>query len=634
MQLRRKGVALVASLALLVVTAGVLALIFSSTMRDINHGANDAAIIKSLMLARGGATIGARILQGPIKGELNDIVQDTANTVGRWQFGTSSLAMGGSRPTPESVMQDLAEVSRLLQPEIDALLCNQNITPNGSSSIVTVHIFVTDTACGNIPLPNKVKLPSGRFVEGAGRTYAIPYVMVSEAKVGDYKRNIVAQGEYQFKVGGDSFAQFALFTNEHKTVDGSDIWFTHDTLFDGPVHTNGNFLFYRDAWFGGQVTSAGFTNPNNVNVPNPQNPPTGDKPGADYWGIGFKNDSELAVTTSYTDASSGITTAPTFAGGVTWNSSYIQLPTNAFDQRLQARRKGIDLTDDLGSNDIYSMTMWAADAACSLNPKINSMTSNGSGGWTTTATTQCINVCSDATTCVLYQITPGNNGKKKVYKNGVLQESDFNGVIYANGEIKRLTGPDRVPATSTDSADAAPAFAAFSQTTVVAKNGARITGDLKYEDPPCTGYPERQADGSVTPSVCNNIDAENIFGLFVPNGDILIGNNNGSADLDAPNNVAIHGSLMASTGVVTVEDFRNGAPRGSVHLLGGIIENNYGGFGTFNGATGAYNSGFGRQFAFDTRLGMQVKPPYFPGTDKATVEGVFTFSLGQREQVY
>ena len=634
MQLRKKGVALVASLALLVVTAGVLALIFSSTMRDINHGANDAAIIKSLMLARGGATLGAKILQGPIKEELNLIVQDTANTVGMWQFGTSSLGSSVTRPTPESAMSDLEIVSELLQPKIDALLCNKTITPNGGTERVTILVFVTDKACGgSIGLPNKVNLQGGRFVEGSGRTYSIPYVMVSEAKVGDYKRNIVVQGEYQFRVGGDKFSKYALFTDEHKTSDGSDIWFTDSTLFDGPVHTNGNFKFYREPWFGGQVTSAGFKNPHNTPVPDPQNPPSGGNPGADYWGIGFKDDTALAVSTTYTDSSSGITTSPSFAGGVDWHSSYVKLPDNAFDQRHYARKNGIDLSDDLGSDDIGKITMWASDAECSVNP-INPLTSNGSGGWTTNSTVQCIEACDtgNPANCILYKIAD-----RKLYRDGVLVTKPreyFNGVIYVNGEVGQLSGPKRVPANSTDSADAPPAFASFSELTLAAKNSVRITGDLKYENPPCTGYPTRQPDNSVTPSVCNNINVRNVFGIFVPDGDILIGNNHSIAGLNAPDNVAIHGSLMASSGVVTVEDYESGSPRGDVHLLGGLIEYNYGGFGTFDGATGAYKSGFGRKFAYDTRFSMQLAPPRFPGTDMATVEGVFTFSLGQREQVY
>ncbi|HHO55138.1 MAG TPA: DUF4900 domain-containing protein [Trueperaceae bacterium] len=627
MQLRKKGIALVASLALLVVTAGVLALIFSSTMRDINQGVNDAAIIKSLMLARGGATLGAKILQGPIKGELNTIVQDTANTVGVWQFGQSSLGSANMNPTPESVMSDLGMVAQLLQPKIDALLCNQAISPNGSSSLVTVHVFVTDTACGNISLPNKVKLQGGRFIEGAGRTYSIPYVMVSEAVVGSYRRNIVVQGEYQFRVGGDKFAKFALFTNEHNASNGTDIWFTGDTLFEGPVHTNGHFRFYKDPWFGGQVTSAGFSNPQVVNVPDPQNPPSGDNPGANYWNAGFHNAAELATSTSYT-GSGGTVTSPTLAGGVDWNSSYIKLPDNAFDQQIIASQNGIDI-----SGSVHSIKMWAADSAG------NPLVSDGSGGWNPAATYQYIKVCETENSCVIYRY--GND--LKLYKNSgsgfVLENPNFKGVVYSSGSIDRLKGPSRVPSTSTNPDDAPPAIASFAQLTVVAQNDVRITGDLKYEDPPCTGYPERQADNSVTPSVCNNINARNILGVFTPNGDILIGNNHGGYsdtinNLDAPDNLAIHGSFMASSGIVTVEDFGQGVPRGDVNLLGGIIENNYGAFGTFNGATGDFSTGFSRKFAYDTRLSMQMAPPYFPGTDKATVEGVFTFSLGQREQVY
>src|SRR5690606_33775884 len=114
----------------------------------------------------------------------------------------------------------------------------------------------------------------------------------------------------------------------------------------------------------------------------------------------------------------------------------------------------------------------------------------------------------------------------------------------------------------------------------------RITGDLKYEDPPCSGVPVRNGDGSVTPAACDNLDATNVLGVYTQSGDVLIGNDNNPSSYNAPHNVTVHGVLMTSSGRVEVEDFRNGSPRGAVNLMGGIIEYYYGAFGTFSSSNG------------------------------------------------
>lgn len=63
----------------------------------------------------------------------------------------------------------------------------------------------------------------------------------------------------------------------------------------------------------------------------------------------------------------------------------------------------------------------------------------------------------------------------------------FNGVIYTDGEVRSLSGPERSRAT--DPATAPPALAEFAQITVAAQGDIRITGDLKYEKPPARACP-------------------------------------------------------------------------------------------------------------------------------------------------
>jgi len=132
--------------------------------------------------------------------------------------------------------------------------------------------------------------------------------------------------------------------------------------------------------------------------------------------------------------------------------------------------------------------------------------------------------------------------------------------------------------------------------------------------------------------------------VYSQNGDVRIGNNNvnplsrsylgpGNGSRNAPDDVTIHGILMSSTGIVAVDDHALGAPRGTVNLIGGVIENHYGAFGTFNATTGMQSSGFGRSFTFDRRTAGGLSPPFFPTVGMDGVKSVLAFAYAQREQV-
>jgi hypothetical protein len=207
--------------------------------------------------------------------------------------------------------------------------------------------------------------------------------------------------------------------------------------------------------------------------------------------------------------------------------------------------------------------------------------------------------------------------------------------VYVDGGVSSYTGPARTPASSDDAADAPPALASFAQITLAASRDIRITGDLTYEDAPCEGAPTRQSDGTVAPAVCDNMSADNVLGVYTQNGDILIGNGHGSGSgLNAPYDVTIDGVLMTSSGSVTVEGHNSGVERGTVNLLGGVIEYYYGPFGRFDPGTGAGLHGYARRFTFDQRMAAGLAPPFFPTVGDDAVRNIYVYSFGQREQVY
>ena len=682
---REAGVATLFALALMVVVMGVVALMFARTLGEVKHSGDDAGIVQSLLLARGAANMGGAILQGPVQEALRPIVTASSSTAGQWSFGSG--AFGGSTPTPQSVAAALnggsGSVAAQLQPQVDALLCTDANPPQprriaGSANAwATVRIYLTDRACGQ-PLPSGASLPAAHFVQGSPRTgsdttlpqqYALPFVLVAEGHVGAYKRNVVVQGEYEFVVGRPSFAKYALFTNYHQTKSGSDVWFTHDTLFDGPVHTNQYFRFHSDPWFGGAVTSAG------CSTPGPGC--TVDRPGAQFYGnrhFTTNPGQHPVIKNKYGKQ------APVFTAGVNWQSGYVPLPVNSQDQKSAAQSAGLYLNGTpstirlwAGGADGQPLTRqrdgaWGPAAGYQyIEVCDTSASSGGNSGWSWSPRTQGIGGgwgnggdwghgdghggghdgggssgggagSGAGGGCTTYRYQEGGALQTSDGQGGwTTAASDFNGVVYVDGGIDSLSGPARTGQDTSTADSAPPALASFAQLTVASAGTMTITGDLTYEDPPCTGELQRTRKG-VDHASCNDMGAKNVLGLYSQQGDVLIGHGNGSrynpSALDAPQDLRIDGVLMSATGVVGVQNHDRGDQLGSVHLLGGVIENNYGAFGTFDAVSGAELTGYARKFTYDPRMAAGLAPPHFPTVGGDAVKDVVLFSYGQREQVY
>ena len=640
-----RGVALLAALALLVVIAGLAALLMTRTLAEVRHGADDTGIVQSLLLARGAANLGGAVLQGPGREALDAIVRATSDAAARWAFGSG----GGPEPTPLSVAQALTDgatsVAGQLQSAFDALLCQANVPTLAAGEVLTLRIHVTSSACGR-PLVAAARLPAARFVRGAPRevgvgageqVYALPFAIVAEGRVGAYVRNVLVTGEFQFTVGRASFASYALFSGSHQTGTGfgdAFVWFNDNTLFDGPVHTNQFLRFYRNPWFGGAVTSAGCSNPS----------PTGcagtfDRFGAEFHGVGFRSVAQMSPPTSPRFTSRSGTHAPELAGGGDWRASFLPLPTGAGSQRAAAEAGGL-----LYPGTLLSLHLFATDAA-------GDPPASGAP-----AVFQTIRACTADTIdsmevhrceihryradlmlerrIVTYRASDGSPIASASETDFTPLGREFNGVLFTDGAIERLYGPPR-----SGTAAGPPALAEFAQLTVASEGFARITGDLRYERPPCRGVPTRTSRG-VTPAICDDLTARNVLGVVAQNGSVRIGNGNGGATsrpylgtLDAPTDVVIHGVLMSATDGVTVDNYRYGSPRGTVNLIGGLIGRFYGAFGLFDQSTGALVSGYGRATTFDRRMAVGIAPPYFPVVEEDGVRSVVALAFAQREQV-
>ena len=99
----------------------------------------------------------------------------------------------------------------------------------------------------------------------------------------------------------------------------------------------------------------------------------------------------------------------------------------------------------------------------------------------------------------------------------------------------------------------------------------------------------------------------NLLGIVAWGGNVRVGTS-------APNNISMHGIVMARNGIFTVDNYTSTTvgPRGTATLLGGAITQFYGAFGLFNGSTSTQIAGYGRNFVYDSRTLLGKAPPYFP----------------------
>ena len=125
--------------------------------------------------------------------------------------------------------------------------------------------------------------------------------------------------------------------------------------------------------------------------------------------------------------------------------------------------------------------------------------------------------------------------------------------------------------------------------TLHAEDDIKIMGDIRYNTDP-------RVDSTST----------DLLGL--------VSEQNVEVDRDAHDDegsydLTIHASIMALGTSFEVEDYSSGYPRGTLDLLGGIIQKNRGAVGTFSGNTVA--SGYTKNYVYDTRL-QETIPPSFP----------------------
>ncbi len=344
----------------------------------------------------------------------------------------------------------------------------------------------------------------------------------------------------------DNFAKYALFTSHHMTPSGTTVWFTANTNFSGPVATNDRFSFANNP-------SGHFSE----EITQHQNQ-------ARFYNMGWP-------VLLNADAN-GSVDVPIFDRG--FQRSYGEVNLSASLSSSDLKNQALGTMSNPGSTGIYIPNN-GSQVTGGIFVKGNCAVNMGLDGgdnavYTITqgSTTKTITVDRSAN-----QTTVQEGASSAVYQGIPDGTSNEGTIIFSTDDITSFSG--------TVQRDTA--------MTVSSERDVVVTGNVRYEQ--------------YNTGPLNATGYNNVLGIVAWGGDVRIGS-------AAPNNVEIHGVIMAPHGEFTVDNYSSGSPRGTATLLGGVIADFYGAFGTFSGSTPI--SGFGRNFNYDARMLAGVTPPYFP----------------------
>lgn len=606
-----QGVALVTVILIMVLMLGIFAVTFQLSLNNISQTRTTTQTAQTLALSQGARNLGYAIVNDPVGTALGQTITRMANANQIGNASTWVFAPGetGTVPQATTVANQLATLASNLQNTMTGGGCYGPYTiSDGQTVSVRVSFTGTIPACDGAA-QETVALGVGRFLSGSRsntQTYTLPYVMVVSASQGDAQRTLTTNGEYQFDVGNGSFARYALMTDVQQGGTSANIFFTERTLFNGPVHTNGNFAFRGNSWFGGAVTSSGTTDRQT--------------PGAHFTGnvtttvqtrdCGWYSCGPYYTTTQTKLSSAFLTpsqlnppaygdTQPTFNSGVDWNAQNIPFPTSATSQLTAAQEGGLVISDNPANIELSVVTYNGVKyQKIKVGTRAYFAPENGGLYVSTTGYPQDMTAATNT------------NGQTI---------TRFNGVVYAQSEVRSVKGPARTSAT--DPTTAPPAVASFSQMTLASPSNIRITGDLKYETNPCDGNLRRGSDGNVIVPTCNQDPSQvkNVLGIYSSGGNVSLGYNNADSTLNVPKDVQIHSTLMAYNEVNVENHSAGNCSKGTAYILGGVIERKYGAFGTFSSSTGNCATGLGRSFTYDQRMLQGLAPPSFPTTQMTSL---------------
>jgi len=129
--------------------------------------------------------------------------------------------------------------------------------------------------------------------------------------------------------------------------------------------------------------------------------------------------------------------------------------------------------------------------------------------------------------------------------------------------------------------------------TVLSDGNMWIEDDILYKDDPLTSP-----------------NANDMLGLISRNN-VYVTDNAANQ-----NDCVIHGTVMALNSKFQVENYSSGSPRGTLTILGGLVQDRRGAVGTFG--YGGIRSGYQKNYVYDQRF-LTRAPPFYPVFTRNTI---------------
>ncbi|HEY6350651.1 MAG TPA: hypothetical protein VI636_14700 [Candidatus Angelobacter sp.] len=425
-----------------------------------------------------------------------------------------------------------------------------------------------------------------------------------------------------------SFAAWGMFINTYNVCDGSSL--VPGTI-SGPVFTNGSWNF-------GTSGKYIFTDP----------------VGQNGTQAGYQFGSGCDQIAGPSDQKGGTTIAPTFQDGFKLNQPKVPLPPNDYNQEravLDGKGNGgssvskSDLNTNLRGANKAAYPIAGANSGVFLPYTVDSHgNATFTGGGIYVEGGASVKLSTSGSTAQVYTIVQGGNtstitiddtanttvftsGGNTVTISGVPAMRDpatgnvvgDDTMLYVNGSITSLSGPGQ----------GVPAIQDGTALTITAASSVTITGDILYKTEPVT-LTQTTVNGQTVPAdtLIPGNNKGQALGIFTATGDIDLNNGqaNGNLEIDAslatlcdPSG-ACGQSGGGSGGLTNI-----GNPINTLSIVGGRIQNDIKNINTTT-----------RNVFFDRRYGQGFSPPWFPSTNVTIAPGTlptFTTSVSRTQWV-
>ncbi|MCK9595388.1 MAG: DUF4900 domain-containing protein [Candidatus Omnitrophica bacterium] len=542
----KKGILLLVSAVVMTVVSVLAGVYLSSLVVEKRSSDTDRLAGQSLNLAEAGVNQAMAELRKRIGTDLRLKVEAIQNASTVNAYASNSLGF----------IRDYAYASGEPQFTVSGNKATLTITPVILNSDVDgdfeqTTITITSAAAPSMDLSNELFY------------FYYTYEIESKGRITRYtpaleKTVVLAPNDFTLVVRRDNFAKFALFTNHHTTGTGTTVWFTSNTNFSGPVHTNDRFSFASNP-------SASFTDAVSQH-----------KNTARFYNDGHN----ILYLDDYCNGEIDVPQFSTPAGETFYRGeSIINLESSLNQQDLEDEAtagqnlgSGVFVPLDASNNVVGGIYVNGSLGTSSDNPVITLGVDAGNNPQYT--------IVRDSNT---YVVTVDLANNQTTFADPVNGTNTYPGIPNGAGDEGILIYVDD------DIAGISGVVQSATRMTVASRRNVVIKDNITYQ--------------SYTASPLNADDYQNMLGIISWEGNVSIGTT-------APDNVNIHAIIMAQHGIFTVDNYQSGSPRGTAILLGGVITDYYGPFGTFAG--GSALSGYGRNFVYDPRVQNGTTPPYFP----------------------